>query len=147
MSTSLTPRTGAGSRLTSSVARFPIPAVVLVLWTLFVWGGRLRNLAADPGGLAEANRWSLGASIGFVALALAVGVAVLAGFGGRRPGRVALGLLAGAGMAVWAVRAVDIALGDHSVGFIAVHLVLAAVTVGLSVWAWRATPRYPPHDG
>ena len=51
-------------------------------------------------------------------------------------------------MAVWAVRAVDIALGDHSAGFIAVHLLLAAVSGALAAAAWRAVTRGPaPSDG
>ncbi|MGB5760033.1 MAG: hypothetical protein WBM50_24175, partial [Acidimicrobiales bacterium] len=37
-------------------------------WTLFVWGGRLRNLWIEPGGLGAAGRWSLLGAVGFTAL-------------------------------------------------------------------------------
>ena len=103
---------------------------VLAAWTLFVWGGRLRNLAADPGGLAEANRWSLVSSVVFCLLA----VAVIGGLVVKRA-RVVTAVLAAVTTVVWLIRGVDIALGDHSLGFIAVHVVLAVVSIGLSAAA------------
>ena len=37
---------------------------------------------------------------------------------------------------VWIVRAADIAFGGgHEAAFVAVHVVLAAVSIGLAVWA------------
>ena len=107
----------------------------LVAWTLFVWGGRLRNLWLDPGGLAQANRFSLVASMVFVGLAFAVAATLVVG----RAFRPVLMALALAGVGVWLVRGVDIALGGHSVGFVAVHLMLAGVTVALSLWAVGST--------
>lgn len=106
------------------------------LWTLFVWGGRLRNLWLDPGGLSEANRWSLVGSLAFTALGFAV--LALSRFGPVTARRLAVVALAGLTVVVWAVRAVDIAVGDHSTGFIAVHLVLAAVSIGLAALATRS---------
>lgn len=122
------------------LARLVLPA--FVGWTLFVWGGRLRNLAADPGGLAQAGRWSLLGSIAFVALAVAVAVTRL---GARvRPGRgpvaqAVLAALAALTVGVWVIRGVDIAAGDHSVGFIVVHLVLAVVSISLAMLSWRGS--------
>ncbi len=107
-------------------------------WTLFVWGGRLRNLAADPGGFGEASRWSLWGSVAFVALALLVLVARFTPV--RAVLRPVLACLVLFTTGVWLVRAVDITLGDHSIGFIAVHVVLAVVSIGLGFLAWRATP-------
>jgi hypothetical protein len=41
---------------------------------------------------------------------------------------------------IWAVRGIDIAISDHGAGFVVVHLVLAAVSIALSVAVWRALP-------
>jgi hypothetical protein len=53
--------------------------------------------------------------------------------------RAAVLALAGWTVAVWAVRVVGIAGGDHSAGFVVVHLVLAGVSIALSVLAVRAS--------
>ncbi len=131
--------------------RIGTPAAVLVfgLWTLFVWGGRLRNLWLDPGGFAEASRWSLVGSIVFTLLGLAVVAVWLANRLGSAsnsssgPGilRLVLWPLAGLTTVVWLLRAADISLGDHSIGFIVVHLVLAVVSVGLAVISVAALTR------
>jgi len=123
--------------------RIDIP-LLFGLWTLFVWGGRLRNLNTDPGGFAEASRWSLVGSVLFTILGLAVvGAAILRRVrAGSRMTSVAastaLTALAALTVTVWVVRAVDIAIGDHSVGFIAVHVVLAVVSIGLAILSVRA---------
>ena len=55
-----------------------------------------------------------------------------------RPWRgLAVRALAGWTIAVWVVRAVGIATGDHEAAFIAVHLVLAVVSITLAVLAVR----------
>lgn len=97
--------------------------MAFALWTLFVWGGRIRNVFTGDEGIAP-----LVLAAAFVALA----VAVLA-TRGRRATVVAL---AGWTVVVWVVRAVDIAfLSDHDAGFVVVHVVLAAVSIGLVAWA------------
>lgn len=113
---------------------------MFIAWTFFVWGGRLRNLAADPGGFAEASRWSLWGSVAFVSLAVVVVVLtwLLAPPVAKQVAVLALAILT---VGVWAVRAVDIALGDHSVAFIAVHVVLAVVSTGLALLSVSATIR------
>lgn len=94
------------------------------------------------------SRWSLVGSIVFCVL----GIAVLALWSAQRrtstPGRrldrpllAAVGALAGFTTAVWVVRAIDIAAGDHSIGFIVVHVVLALVSIALAVAAWLAVRR------
>lgn len=132
-------------------ARGPAAVVVTALlfggWTLFVWVGRLRNLVAEPGGVLDASRWSLIGSIAFTVGGVVVVTAALARW--RRgsvgpvakllwPAVVALAVLT---VAVWSIRAVDIALGDHSIGFIVVHLVLAVVSIGLAAVAVTAFRR------
>lgn len=113
----------------------------LAVWTLFVWGGRLRNLAADPDGLVGADRSTLALSALFCLLAVMVTV----GFVVRQAAPVTV-VLATVTVVVWLIRGADIALGDHSAGFIAVHLALAAVSIGLAALAVRSI-RYPVVDG
>jgi hypothetical protein len=102
----------------------PRPALALALWSLFVWGVRIRNAAGAAGPTLLA--------VSFVALA----VAVLVSRGARLP---TLGL-AGWTVAVWVARLVDIALlSDHDVAFVAVHAVLAAVSIALAAWVTGAS--------
>lgn len=112
-----------------------LPVWAFAGWTLFVWGNRLVNISQDPGGFSSAGFWTLATALTFVALGLVLGFA-----NATRSGLLApiVGLLAALTIGVWLIRGVDIALGDHSVPFIAVHLVLAVVSIGLSVWAWRS---------
>lgn len=111
--------------------------MLFAAWTLFVWGGRLRNLWLEPGSLTEVSRWSLAGAVLFTALGLALVVAVVFG----RARRAVVGALGAITVAVWAVRGIDIALGDHSIGFIVVHLALAVISMVLAAWAWRSTNR------
>lgn len=117
--------------------RVVVTALALGAWTLFVWVGRLRNLAAEPGSIFDASRWSLVGSVAFTVLGLAVAAWALALWSGRanRVLAPAVGALAALTIGVWLLRAVDIAAGDHSVGFIVVHLVLAVVSIGLALAA------------
>ena len=121
--------------------RWSVPAGrVLAAWNLFVWGGRIRNLLVDPGGPAEANRWSLAGSVVFCLLALVVlGLALGARLGRwpregvRRRERFVALVMAALGVVVWAYRGIAIAGAGYSFGFVAVHTVLALVTIGLGL--------------
>lgn len=135
-------------------ARPGVAVAALVLWTLFVWGGRIRNVMADADAQG-AQRWGpLALSVSFVVLALVTAVLFARRFraggsepggsepGGSEPGggvvasSVTLQVLAGWTTAVWVLRAGDIALaGDHAAGFVAVHVALAAVSIALAAWA------------
>lgn len=125
----------------SGSGRWSVPAGrVLAAWNLFVWGGRIRNLLVDAGGLAEANRWSLVGSVVFCLLALVVlGLALGTRLGrwsrkgvGRRE-RGAARIMAALGVVVWAFRGIAIAGAGYSFGFVVVHTVLALVTIGLGL--------------
>lgn len=104
-------------------------------WTLFVWATRV--------GTALDER-----ATGRVALAVAftvVGVALLI-VAWRARGRVltagevhAVRLAAAFTVGVWVVRAVQIALADHEAAFIAVHVVLAVVSVTMAIATVRAS--------
>jgi hypothetical protein len=104
------------------------PAVVLGLWSIVVWVGRLRNIAAD-------DQLDLVASLlplSFVAGGAAV--IVLSLVWGRALCPAVL-VLASWTIAVWVVRVTAILLADHDAGFKAVHAVLAVVSFGLAVVA------------
>jgi hypothetical protein len=129
----------------SGVTRRP-PAVLAAFgaWTVFVWAVRLRNVLDDSAASTDgAGRVvDAAASVVFVAGGLALLAVVALGWH-RRPARVDVvarfvRVAAAVTVAVWAVRGVGIATGDHGAAFVAVHLVLAAVSVALAAAAWWA---------
>ena len=115
--------------------RRPPAAVALVAWTVLVWTTRLRNIWSD-------DTLSTGGLVGRTVLALtftvlAVLVAVALGRRARWTG-TAVTALAAWTTVVWVVRAAGIAAGDHSIGFVVVHLVLAVVSIALAALAVRS---------
>lgn len=94
---------------------FPL---ALALWSLLIWGVRIRNAGGDIGPTLLA--------LSFVVLA----VAVLFTRAGRIP---TLGLAAWT-MAVWLVRIVDIAfVSDRAAAFVLVHATLGLLSIILAV--------------
>jgi hypothetical protein len=109
-------------------------------WTLLVWATRIDNIWADAEltTTGKVGRTLLAAS--FVASAVALGW-VLRVCWRHRPGRrvrTVVGVVAAWTTAVWVVRAVGIASADHSGAFVAVHLALAVVSIGLGAGSWLA---------
>jgi hypothetical protein len=123
-----------------SAAR-PRAAVVLAVWTFFVWTTRINNIVADAAldGGQKAARVAL--ALSFTALVALVVVALASRPTWLQP---AVTVLAVWTVAVWAVRAVAIGLGDHDAAFIAVHLALAIVSVTLAGLAVRETRAVSP---
>lgn len=123
----------------------PIPygwVLGLVAWSAFVWGNRINNLVADE---ATAGEWAVSGSLSAISLVLAAGAAGLAVRAWRRgwptptgAGRWWLQALAWWSIGVWVVRGLDIAVDWRSVGFVVVHLVLAAVSIALGTGLLRA---------
>lgn len=111
----------------------------LVLWTWFVWGGRIRNALGDPelGGSALVGTVVLASSFVVLATALAVMMVrdrVRGGPGGVRGALTWILALWTTG--VWTLRVVDIAaFGGHGIGFVLVHVALAVVSIALAAWA------------
>jgi hypothetical protein len=116
----------------------PRAAIALAAWSLLVWTTRIGNIWGDDD-LTSGEKWGrTGLALTFTVLALAVGHALW-----HRSTwlRHAVLVLAGWTVVVWFFRSVGIATGDHEAAFIAVHLVLAAVSIALSAAAWRSVHR------
>jgi len=115
--------------------------VALVVWTLLVWTARIGNIWGDHA-LTAGEKWGrTGLALSFTVVAAAVAVALWRQTSWRT---IAVRALAGWTIAVWVVRAVGISMGDHEAAFIAVHLVLAAVSIALSALAVREEARLVP---
>lgn len=107
----------------------------LVVWTLGIWGSRIRNIVADDD-LTTSER-----TVGFLVAAGLIGSALSLAFGLVRSApwtRFALAALALLGVLRFTIRGPLILLDDQwDTGFKVVHTILWAVTVALSVLAWR----------
>jgi hypothetical protein len=112
-----------------------LPATIaLCVWTVLVWTTRILNILgdADLTGIQKMGRTLL--ALSFTGLALAVGHAVYHR-ADWRPNIVKSLVIWTIG--VWVVRSLGIVAGDHDAAFVAVHLVLAAVSITLAVLALR----------
>ena len=99
--------------------------MAFVVWTVFVWGVRIKNADGSVGAVLLAATFVIPA------------VGVLVTRGDRR--RTLLRCLAAWTVLVWSVRVVDIVvLSDHTVGFKVVHVALGAISVALAVAALRS---------
>ena len=110
-----------------------LPATLgLCAWTVLVWTTRIGNIWGDDD-LTTGEKWGrTGLAVSFTVLAALVLVAVLRRASWRG---LAVKALAGWTIGVWITRAFGIATGDHDASFIVVHLVLALVSIALSVLA------------
>ncbi len=114
-----------------STRRLPA-TLALCAWTLLVWTTRIGNIWGDAD-LTTSEKWGrTGLALSFTVLAIAVLVAVYR----RAPWRgLAVKVLAGWTIGVWLFRAYGIVTGEHDTAFVTVHLVLAIVSIALSVLA------------
>lgn len=127
----------------SQIRRYPF-ATALVAWSLLVWTTRIGNIWNDSE-LTTGEQWGRTAlALSFTVLALTVGVEVLRQAAWQP---LAVRALAGWTVAVWVVRSFGITTANHDVAFVVVHLVLAAVSIVLSVLAVReVAPRRAADD-
>lgn len=116
--------------------RFRIAAWVCAAWMVFVWTTRIRNALGD----ATMSDRALAGALTLSSLAIAAAVA-LAWIGWRGRGLVWARVIVASLAVVWLVRGTQIALDDHPAGFIAVHVTLAVISIGLCVWVWREVGR------
>jgi len=125
---------GSATNLPAMFRCKPLAVAVFAMWTLLVWANRIYNIVAKDGG----DGVDLARAIGFVVVGLVVAVVAVR----PMPAPLAHRLVSVAGwasIALWATRIVTIPLGDYSVGFVVVHLVLAAISISLALWAMRST--------
>jgi hypothetical protein len=119
-------------------------AAALIAWTFLVWTTRIANIWRDAD-LDTGERWGRTLlALSFTVLAIAAGVALWRRL--LQATVVAVGALAAWTIAVWVVRGVGILVGDHDLGFKAVHTILAVVSIALAVLAWRETRRDTPGE-
>jgi cobalamin synthase len=112
--------------------------IALLVWSLFVWTTRIGNIWGDDA-LTNGEKWGrTGLALSFTALAAIVAVALY-----RRVAwlELAVKALAGWTIGVWVTRSFGIATGDHSAAFVTVHLVLAVISIALSLLAVREDAR------
>jgi hypothetical protein len=125
-----------------STRRLPA-TIALCAWTLLVWTTRIGNIWGDDE-LTDGEKWGrTGLALSFTALVLVVGYALFQRAAWRG---LAVKVLAGWTVGVWVTRSFGIATGDHEAGFIAVHLVLAAVSIALAALAVREDSAMAPAD-
>jgi hypothetical protein len=110
---------------------------IFAVWTLFVWATRIDNIWSDDAldGGQKLTRTAL--ALSFVTVALVVGWVAARTFR-RPPSPVDLRLVQLAAawtIGVWIIRAGAIAVGDHEVPFIVVHVVLGVISTALAVAA------------
>ena len=107
------------------------------LWTVFVWGTRVRNVGNDD--TLDGGEKALA----FLVCAAFIGaaIAMLVMLAGRRsaPLRKLLPVFAIATVGWWAVRSVFIVVHDHSWAFRVVHIVLGIISSVLAVVAWLSS--------
>lgn len=107
----------------------------LVLWTVGIWGSRLRNIVSDDDLAGFELFVSVAVAIFLVGSAIAVAMSMAKDL--QWHGR-ALGILVIAGVARFTTRGIAIlASSEWDTGFKVVHTVLWVVTVALSVLAAR----------
>lgn len=108
--------------------------IALAVWSLLVWTTRIRNIWTDDE-LSTGEQWGrIGLALSFTGLALATGYAL---YRRARWLPTVVRALAGWTIAVWVVRSIGIATADHDGAFVAVHLVLAVISVALAGLAVR----------
>ncbi len=110
-----------------------------VAWTAFVWVNRIVNAWSST--TETTGGKVLSTVLSGVMLALAAGAAVVLVRTWRAPlgvlGARFLQLFCGVTVAMWVVRAAQIVMSDHEVGFKVVHVVLGVISVALAVGVWR----------
>lgn len=117
------------------VTRWPI--VASSLWTMFVWGTRIRNAVSDDA--MSTGEKSLAIMVSVVFLGAAVTLLLMLTRRRIDELRVILPVYAIGTVGWWAFRSVLILVHDHGWGFRIVHIVLGIISSVLAVIAWRAT--------
>jgi hypothetical protein len=107
-------------------------AFSLAGWSVFVWATRIRNALGQDDLSTGGKAVAVGVASAFTVGGIALLVAAL-----RRAQLVAaVRVLAAVTIVYWPIRVVQIVLADHGAAFVAVHVALGVISVGLALWAW-----------
>lgn len=114
-------------------------------WTLFLWVTRLRNVATDDEIVGADRVWTMIGASAFVLAAVVVGLRVVqrevTGQSLDRVDVVGISSFALVSIGWWLVRGTQIALNDHSLGFIVIHIILGGGTIAFALLALRGLRR------
>ncbi len=113
--------------------RSALLVAAFVAWTVFVWTTRIRNVVGDDDASSATRATAIVTSVALIALAAAVAVALMTRRLWLRESLMAMGALT---VAVWLVRGTGIVVGDRSVAFKVVHVVLALISIALAFATW-----------
>jgi hypothetical protein len=119
-----------------ALSRRDTPLVAFLAWTALVWVSRIRNVVGneDLDGAQKLVR--------LLIVAAFLGLAAMVVATWRRPARSGwVTAIAAWTTGLWTVQMIGILLDDHGLGFVLIHAVLAAVSIGLAVLAWRSERR------
>lgn len=124
----------------SDLRRARVATGSFLVWTVFVWTGRVRNALADPALVGSQKLGPLLLSASFLVPAGVLGVAWLTALRRRcwmhSWASVLMRVFASWTVFVWVLRVTDIVMGgDWGVAFIIVHSVLAVVSACLAIWS------------
>ena len=120
-----------------------LPLVPLLVWTLFVWSSRIRNVWTD-------DDLSTGGQVlrtGYALVFLGFAVAVVVMLWQRRPeplgatGQRVLALFLAWTVVFWLIRGIGIIVDDHTTSFTVIHTVLMVISIGLAGWAGTVLDR------
>ena len=114
--------------------------LALVVWTLAIWGSRVRNILVDDELVGFDRFLSLAVALVLIGSATAVAISMFRQTSWRSS---ALGVLVVVGILRWTLRGPVILLSDEwDPGFKIVHTVLWLTTVALSLLAWSEHRRF-----
>lgn len=122
----------------------PAPVAVFAVLTLLIWTNRIwLAWTNEEDTVGEKLLWSTPITL-FVLAAAYLLVRMLTGQAATPSFGATVRVFAAGTVLYWAIRITIILTGDHTVGFKAVHTVLALVSAAAAVWAFRAIERRSP---
>ena len=111
----------------------------LVIWTLFVWTSRIRNVWSDEDLTTGGQILRTGYSVVFLSGGLFAAWVLWSRRGSAlgSSDRVGLAVFFAWSVVFWLIRGIGIIIDDHDAGFTAIHTVLMVISLGL---VWLALP-------